>query len=114
MPIHNSEIAAIFNRIADLLDIKAENRFRIRAYRNAARTVEELSGSLAEMVENDEIQYVLGIPTQKPEIAQWMRRTCSVVNPNTGETISGFIPSVGNNQRNLQNGRIDLYDCGIS
>ncbi|MEW6519178.1 MAG: DNA polymerase/3'-5' exonuclease PolX [Thermodesulfobacteriota bacterium] len=50
MPVHNSDIAEIFNRIADLLDIKGDNPFRIRAYREAARTVAELSASLAEMV----------------------------------------------------------------
>ena len=51
MPIHNADIAAMFNHIADLLDIKGDNRFRIRAYRDAARTVGELTGNVAEMVE---------------------------------------------------------------
>ena len=39
MPVHNADIAAVFEEIADLLEIKGENPFRIRAYRNAARTV---------------------------------------------------------------------------
>ncbi|HIE55910.1 MAG TPA: DNA polymerase III, partial [Chromatiaceae bacterium] len=51
MPVTNTEIAAIFNRIADLLQLQDENPFRIRAYRNAARTVQGLSHSLAEMVQ---------------------------------------------------------------
>jgi hypothetical protein len=68
----------------------------------------------ANMVENGEIQYVLGIPTQKPEIAQWMRQTCSVINPNTGEIIPGFVPKGGTNPGNAQGGRVELYDCGIS
>ena len=42
MPVHNATIAAIFDEIADLLDIQGANTFRIRAYRNAARTVGEL------------------------------------------------------------------------
>ncbi|MCJ7717469.1 MAG: helix-hairpin-helix domain-containing protein [Anaerolineales bacterium] len=50
MPIHNSEIARIFNKVADLLEIKGENPFRIRAYRNAARTVGDLSQNISEMV----------------------------------------------------------------
>ena len=33
MPIQNKEIANIFNEIADLLDIKGENQFRVRSYR---------------------------------------------------------------------------------
>ncbi len=52
MPVHNSDIAGIFNRIADFLEIKGENTFRVRAYRNAARTVEGLSGSAAGMVKD--------------------------------------------------------------
>jgi DNA polymerase (family 10) len=40
LPIHNADIAAIFDEIADLLEIGGENPFRVRAYRNAARTVE--------------------------------------------------------------------------
>lgn len=35
--VHNAEIAALFARLADLLEIEGANRFRVRAYRNAAR-----------------------------------------------------------------------------
>ncbi len=54
MPVHNSDIAEIFNQTADLLEIKGENQFRIRAYRNAARTINSLSQSAAEMIQNGE------------------------------------------------------------
>lgn len=40
MPLHNADIAAIFAEIADLLEIQGANPFRVRAYRNAARSVE--------------------------------------------------------------------------
>lgn len=50
MTIHNIEIAAKFNQIADLLEIQGENPFRIRAYRNAARELESLSLEVSEMV----------------------------------------------------------------
>ena len=36
----NAEIAALFSEIADFLEIKGENPFRVRAYRRAAQTVE--------------------------------------------------------------------------
>ena len=39
MPGHNSDVAAIFGEIADLLEVQGANVFRIRAYRNAARTI---------------------------------------------------------------------------
>ncbi|MGI9433559.1 MAG: helix-hairpin-helix domain-containing protein, partial [Geminicoccaceae bacterium] len=48
--VHNTEIAAIFNELADLLEIEGANPFRIRAYRNAAITVASLPESLADMV----------------------------------------------------------------
>jgi DNA polymerase (family 10) len=54
MPIHNSDIADIFNRVADLLDIEGENPFRIRAYRNASRIVGGLPRNVADMVKEGE------------------------------------------------------------
>lgn len=54
MPVHNSEIAAIFNKVADLLEIQNANQFRIRAYRNAARTIGGLSQSASDMVKRGE------------------------------------------------------------
>ncbi len=54
MPIYNSEVANKFNKVADLLDIQGANQFRIRAYRNAARKINNLSRNLYEMVENGE------------------------------------------------------------
>lgn len=54
MPIQNAEVADLFNKVADLLEIEGENQFRVRAYRDAARTVGGHSRSVAEMVEKDE------------------------------------------------------------
>jgi len=50
MPVHNADIAGVFDEIADLLEIQEANPFRVRAYRNAARTVENLSLDLAAAV----------------------------------------------------------------
>lgn len=50
MLIHNTDIAVVFQEIADLLDIKGDNPFRIRAYRNAARTLGSLAPSVQAMV----------------------------------------------------------------
>jgi DNA polymerase (family 10) len=49
MPVHNTDIADIFEEIADFLEIEGENPFRIRAYRNAARTVSGLGEELKDM-----------------------------------------------------------------
>jgi DNA polymerase (family 10) len=53
MPIHNTDIVDIFNKVADLLEIKDANPFRIRAYRNAARTIGSLSKSVADLIAED-------------------------------------------------------------
>jgi DNA polymerase (family 10) len=50
MPVHNADVAAIFDEVADLLDIEGANRFRVRAYRNAARTIGQLSRPVADLV----------------------------------------------------------------
>jgi len=44
----NQEIARVFNDIADLLEIKGENPFRIRAYRRAALNIEGLSNDVSQ------------------------------------------------------------------
>jgi len=48
--VHNAEVAELFNRLADLLEIEGANVFRVRAYRRAAQTIEDLPVSVAEMV----------------------------------------------------------------
>ena len=48
--MENSEIADIFDRIGDLLELQKENTFKVRSYRNAARTIRDLSRRLEDMV----------------------------------------------------------------
>ncbi len=49
----NPEIARILEEVADILEIQSANQFRIRAYRNAARTVESLTTPLRKWVEEN-------------------------------------------------------------
>jgi len=46
MPVQNAEIAAMFDQVAELLEIEGENQFRVRAYRRAARVIEGLPQSV--------------------------------------------------------------------
>ncbi|MFH1381209.1 MAG: helix-hairpin-helix domain-containing protein, partial [Candidatus Omnitrophota bacterium] len=57
----NLEIAAIFSNIADLLEIKNENPFRIRAYRKASQTLEDITKDIAHLAEKNEIIDLPGI-----------------------------------------------------
>jgi DNA polymerase (family 10) len=54
MTVHNADIAAVFERMADLLEIEEANPFRVRAYRRAAATIEELPASAADMLARGE------------------------------------------------------------
>lgn len=54
MPVQNSVIAQIFNEVADLLEIEGANQFRVRAYRNAARTIEGYPDRVYKMVDSGE------------------------------------------------------------
>lgn len=53
MPIHNNDIVKNFNKVADLLEIKGANPFRVRAYRNAARTIGSLAKNVADLIAED-------------------------------------------------------------
>jgi len=49
--LNNAEIAQVLEEVADVLEIQNENTFRVRAYRNAARTIEVQTASLSRMIE---------------------------------------------------------------
>ncbi|HEX8724780.1 MAG TPA: helix-hairpin-helix domain-containing protein, partial [Gemmatimonadaceae bacterium] len=51
--MENAEIARLFREMAELLEIEGANAFRIRAYRNAARVIEEHTEPIAALLEHD-------------------------------------------------------------
>jgi DNA polymerase (family X) len=51
--MENIRIAKTLDEVADLLEIQGGNPFRVRAYRNAARTINTLGTPVATMLEND-------------------------------------------------------------
>ena len=51
--MENAQVAAVFDRIADILDLLGENPFRVRSYRTAARTVGDLTERLEDLVEEE-------------------------------------------------------------
>ena len=52
--VHNADVAAVFEEMADLLEIEGANPFRVRAYRFAARTLRDLPAEVEEMVAKGE------------------------------------------------------------
>jgi DNA polymerase (family X) len=67
MPIRNTDIADIFERMADYLEIEGENPFKIQAYRNAGRTIRGWGAELKEMVAGGE--ELTGLPGIGKELA---------------------------------------------
>lgn len=57
----NATVADILNRIAEMLEIKGENPFKVRAYQKAALTIGSLTKDIKEVVESDEIYNLPGI-----------------------------------------------------
>jgi DNA polymerase (family 10) len=60
--MENVEIATALSEVADLLDIQGDSPFKVRAYRNAVRTIGNLTRPLSEMVaEGADLEELPGI-----------------------------------------------------
>lgn len=59
--MNKEEIAAVFENIARLLELKGENPFKVRAYTHAARALETLSEPLETLISEDRLTAVEGI-----------------------------------------------------
>jgi len=55
------KIAKIFEDLADMLEIKGENPFRIRAYRKAARNIRTLTNELEKFADEGRLEQIPGI-----------------------------------------------------
>lgn len=80
--MRNAEIAEFLNNIADMLEIKGENPYRVRAYRNAARVIESLTEDIEDIAIRGELDEV----------------------PNIGESIAAKISEY------LETGRCEYYE----
>ncbi len=100
MPVHNSDIADVLTKIADLLDIKGANQFRIRAYRNAARTISGLSRNIKDMVEGGEDLEEL------PGIGKDLARKIATI------AVSGTLPQLEDLEEDVPSELAELLDIG--
>jgi len=71
--LRNLTVAAIFEEIADLLEIKGENPFKIRAYRRGARAIALLPDDVASLAEKGELQSIEGIgKALAAKVEEWL------------------------------------------
>ena len=59
--MNKKEIINILEEIGTILEIKGENPFKSRAYFNAARILENLTGDIQELIRTREIDQIKGI-----------------------------------------------------
>jgi DNA polymerase (family 10) len=57
----NAQVAAMFERLADLLEIRGESVFRVNAYRRVARSIAETTEDIAQLAAEDRLQQIPGI-----------------------------------------------------
>ena len=54
--MRNDEIAEMFRTLANILDLKGENPFKLNAYRKVARVVGDLTEDIAVLVREDRLR----------------------------------------------------------
>lgn len=76
----NGQIADVFEQMAELLEFRGENPFRIRAYRNGARAIRNLSHSVASLIDEDpdRLRAVEGVGKAVAEKCEVLVRTGSL------------------------------------
>src|SRR5262245_1819807 len=70
--VENAEIAWLFREMADLLGGQTANKFRIRAYRNAARTIEHHPTPVSQLLEGG-VKSLTSLPGIGAELAARIR-----------------------------------------
>lgn len=91
MPTHNEDIARIFDEIADLLEIEQANPFRIRAYRNAARSIRGLGRELADLVADQ--QDLTELPGIGADLAKKIREILATGTAQALEDLRSRVPA---------------------
>jgi DNA polymerase (family 10) len=59
--VNNKEVAKVFADIADLLELKGENLFKIRAYQKVVRSIEHLPVEIEQLVKEDRLREIPGV-----------------------------------------------------
>ena len=91
VPVHNADISKLFRRLADLLEIEGANPFRIRAYRNAAHTIDDLPRSAASMMAAGED--LAELPGIGEDLASKIEEIAATGRLNTLEEVEARTPS---------------------
>ena len=84
------DIAALFHRTADLLELKGDSVFRVRAYQRAAQNLERFTGDLDALAQQGTLRTIPGIGT---ELAAKIAEYCASGRIAAYETLARSVPS---------------------
>ncbi len=85
----NLEIAAIFDEMADILELKGDNPFKVRAYRRAAANLQGLGRPVEELSREE----LLAIPAVGEELAAKIGEYCSSGAMHAHERLKKEVPA---------------------
>lgn len=116
--ISNLQIAALLDKVADFLEFKDENQFKIRAYRAASDAIEDLGPSVAEMAKEGgaaSLQGIAGIgKTISLQILEIVETgDCAILRELRAETPETVLDLIRVSGIGLRTARILFKDFGI-
>jgi DNA polymerase (family X) len=117
--VKNLEIARAFDLIADLLELKGENPFRIRAYRHAAQNLGTLGEDIESLAARDRLDDIPGIgPDLAGKIGEYLKTgRIEALESLRREVPAGLseimgVPGVGPKTAKLLHDRLKITDLG--
>jgi len=117
--VKNLEIARAFDLIGDLLELKGDNPFRIRAYRRAARNLEALTEDLETLAAQGRLDEIPGIgPDLAGKIGEYLETgRMEALESLRREMPAGLadlmgVPGVGPKTAKLLHDRLKVTDLG--
>lgn len=87
--ISNEEIADTLDHVADLLEVEEANAFRVRSYRDAARTVRDLQEPVVEMLEHGGKKSLRDLPGIGDKLAGSIRELATTGRLGLAEQLEG-------------------------
>jgi putative hydrolase len=90
----NKEISALLDRIADLLQAKGENPFRIRSYRTAAQTVKGAQESVAKLVKSQGTDGLTGMDGVGEKLAELIQEYVEKGEVELLQTLEKEVPEI--------------------
>ena len=88
--VQNEEVVALFNEIADMMDILGEGTFRVLSYRRAARQIESLTEALEDFVREGRVAHIEGVG---PNLAQKIEEYVTTGKIASHEELRAKLPS---------------------